>query len=67
MSATTDHDERRCARHPEREGRYYCSKYGRYLCDECVSCADPKLYCKFRTQCIIWELERYGDSRTRAR
>jgi hypothetical protein len=59
MSANTDYDKRRCAGHPELEGRYYCNKYGRYLCDACATCADPKLYCKYRSQCIIWELERY--------
>lgn len=59
MSANTDYDTRRCANHPDEEGRYYCSKYGRHLCECCAVCADPKLYCKFRSQCIIWELEKY--------
>ncbi|HOD15301.1 MAG TPA: hypothetical protein PK307_01350 [Spirochaetota bacterium] len=46
----------RCIRHPDRPGVHYCSKYGEYLCDECMACRDPKIYCKFRGSCVINEL-----------
>ena len=49
----------RCRFHPERKAVLYCEKYEYGYCDECLTdgqiCTDPELYCKFRTQCIIWE------------
>jgi hypothetical protein len=24
------------------------------MCEECVTCRDPELYCKHRTACPIW-------------
>ena len=49
-----------CIKHPDREGKYYCSKYQKYLCDECLKCQDPGLYCKFRKMCFIWEITKHG-------
>lgn len=63
MLVNADHDTVRCVNHPEVEGNFYCSKYARHLCEVCATCADPKLYCKFRPQCIIWELQRYARLR----
>ncbi len=51
----------KCEKHPEREGKFYCAKYNKYLCDECMKCQDPTLYCKHRSSCIIWELYKHGD------
>ncbi|MBN2159197.1 MAG: hypothetical protein JW807_07365 [Spirochaetes bacterium] len=51
-----------CVRHPERTGKYFCSKYNEFLCDECLSCRDPKGYCKFRTSCVIHEIQKHGPS-----
>ena len=31
-----------------------CSKHGVYLCEECLECRDPDIYCKFRSACPIW-------------
>lgn len=50
-----------CVNHIEREGVYFCQKYSRYFCETCMKCSDPKLYCKFRSMCIIWELVKHGD------
>lgn len=44
----------RCINHPDRETSYHCLKYNIYLCDECLGCRDPKIYCKFRSSCIVW-------------
>ncbi len=44
----------RCINHPDRETSYICLKHNVYLCDECLGCRDPKIYCKFRSSCIIW-------------
>lgn len=44
--------------HPVRETNYMCSKYGRYFCEECLACRDPKIYCKFRSACSIWFLNK---------
>jgi len=43
-----------CINHPERETSYLCMKHNIYLCDECLQCRDPELYCKFREACPIW-------------
>ncbi len=40
--------------HPDRETSYMCSKHGIYLCEECLECRDPEIYCKFRSACPIW-------------
>jgi hypothetical protein len=53
--------ERPCEKHPDKEGVYFCAKYNRYLCAACMACADPNLFCKHRTSCIIHELEKYPD------
>ena len=42
-----------CVNHPDRETSYLCSKYDIYLCEECLSCRDPDIYCKFRSSCPI--------------
>ncbi|MGD9016663.1 MAG: hypothetical protein PVH30_04715 [Desulfobacterales bacterium] len=44
----------RCIHHPERDTSYQCMKYRIHLCDDCLRCRDPELYCKHRSQCIIW-------------
>ena len=43
-----------CIHHPERETRYICMKHNITLCEECLQCRDPELYCKFRESCPIW-------------
>lgn len=47
-----------CQNHPDRETRYQCRKYNVYLCEECLACRDPALYCKFRSSCIIWMIHK---------
>lgn len=42
-----------CIHHPERETPYICMKHQIYLCQECLQCKDPELYCKFRPSCPI--------------
>jgi hypothetical protein len=43
-----------CKNHPDRHTGYICQKHNYYLCDSCLACSDPKLYCKFRSSCIIF-------------
>lgn len=43
----------KCKNHPQVETSYYCSKHQHYLCEECLKCADPDIYCKFRSACVI--------------
>ena len=40
-----------------------CMKYQMYLCEQCLKCRDPNLYCKFRSSCPIsfLEKERKGE------
>ena len=52
-----------CHNHPDREARVTCQKANfRGYCQECLDngapCFDPSIYCKFRGQCVIWELAK---------
>ncbi len=51
----------RCVNHPDREATFRCAKDDVYLCEECLKCRNPDIYCKFRTSCIIWEMQKYGE------
>lgn len=48
----------RCIRHPDRETPYLCQKHNIYLCEECMKCRDPDIYCKFRPACPIRYIEK---------
>ncbi len=51
-----------CKNHRDRDVAVPCQKHLTGYCSECVddgiSCTDPSIYCKFRPQCVIWELGR---------
>ncbi len=49
-----------CLCHPEKESQYLCMKDNVYLCDECLHCRNPEIYCKYRTSCPIWFMEKRG-------
>jgi len=51
-----------CKNHPESESNYYCSKHQIYLCEECLSCRDPEIFCRYRTSCTIWFLTKKGGN-----
>ena len=66
-SKPADRMAMKCKKHPEREAIARCQKHETGFCgecceclniDHCCDCIDPKLYCKFRTQCVIWEMSR---------
>jgi len=48
----------KCINHPDRETSYQCLKHNIYMCEECLECRDPKIYCKFRSACPIWFMTR---------
>lgn len=50
----------KCKFHPDRASAYQCMKHNYFLCDECLECKDPDLYCKFRSSCAIHFLTRKG-------
>jgi hypothetical protein len=50
-----------CYRHPEREGVFYCQKDGTRMCEDCACCHSPRIYCQFRTSCIINMLTKEGE------
>lgn len=53
---------RRCTNHPDRETPYACLKHDVYLCEECLGCRDPDIYCKHRPSCAIhFMTKRKGD------
>ncbi len=35
-------------------------KHNYYLCEECLECKDPEIYCKFRSSCAIHFISRKG-------
>ena len=47
-----------CINHPDIETRFACMKHDIYLCEDCLQCRDPDIYCKFRTSCPIWFLTK---------
>ncbi|WP_353743189.1 hypothetical protein [Desulfomonile tiedjei] len=48
-------------RHSDRDAEFYCQKDNMYMCRECACCHTPRLYCKFRSSCIINILTREGE------
>ncbi len=42
-----------CVNHPDRETSYVCTKHNIYMCEDCLHCRDPEIYCKFRSSCPI--------------
>ena len=48
-----------CARHPDKAAIHHCAKYERYLCEDCLRCQDPEIWCRWRTSCVIWEVSRH--------
>ncbi|MFZ0131919.1 MAG: hypothetical protein WAK95_05205 [Desulfobacterales bacterium] len=50
----------KCACHPEKETSFMCLKHEVYLCDECLACRDPKIYCKHRSACLIWFMQKHN-------
>ena len=39
-------------------------KHNYYLCEECLECRDPDIYCKFRPSCLIYFLSKKGFEST---
>jgi hypothetical protein len=50
----------KCKNHPETEAGYFCMKHKQYHCDKCVKCEDGELYCKFRSSCVIFFVDKKG-------
>ncbi len=50
----------KCLCHPEIETNYLCMKDNVYLCAECLKCRNPNIYCKFRSSCPIWYMQKKG-------
>jgi hypothetical protein len=42
----------------EEEARFQCQKHLTMMCEACLKCKDPELYCKFRPSCMIHFLEK---------
>lgn len=42
-----------CVNHPDRETSNVCTKHNIYMCEDCMHCRDPEIYCKFRSSCPI--------------
>lgn len=48
----------KCIHHPDRDTPYICMKHQIYLCEQCLQCKDPKIYCKHRSSCPIWFMDK---------
>lgn len=48
----------KCVNHPDRETSFICLKHEVYMCEECMYCRDPEIYCKFRPSCPIWFMHK---------
>ena len=51
-----------CINHPDRETPYICLKHQIYLCEACLECRDPKIYCKHRSACPIWFMSKRKEN-----
>lgn len=51
----------KCVSHTDRETNFFCSKHIVYMCEECLRCRDPKQYCKFRTACPVWFMQKLKE------
>lgn len=47
-----------CDDYKEGQQQYKCEKHQIYLCDACLKCKDPELFCKFRPSCMIHFMEK---------
>ena len=52
-----------CAANERETPVYQCQKHQVRMCASCLKCRDPKLYCKFRSACMIHFLEKEQGSR----
>ncbi len=50
----------KCKNHLDVETRYVCLKFKYYVCNKCLKCTDPEIYCKFRSSCVIFFMEKKG-------
>ncbi len=53
-----------CINHPDRETNYLCMKHQIYLCEDCLECRDPDIYCKYRSSCPIHFISKKGFDKT---
>jgi hypothetical protein len=51
----------RCYRHPMEKGTYFCQKDNIHMCEQCACCHNPRIYCQYRTACVIDLLTKEGD------
>jgi hypothetical protein len=47
-----------CKDYIEGQQLYKCEKHRIDMCDACLKCKDPDLYCKFRSSCMIQFMEK---------
>jgi hypothetical protein len=47
-----------CEQFKDGQQHYRCEKHEIEMCDACLRCKDPELYCKFRPSCMIHFMEK---------
>ena len=48
------------AKHSTVERRFMCMKHQAALHKGAIHCRDPKIYCKYRSACPVWFMEKRG-------
>ena len=54
-----------CEQDNSNRPHYKCEKHQIMMCDACLRCKDPELYCKFRPSCMIHFIEKERRNGTR--
>ncbi len=44
-----------CTNHSDRAATVVCAYKNIGYCDDCCECPRPKIHCKFRQSCLVWE------------
>ena len=59
----------KCINHQNKNADLKCLKYEVFMCDDCIQCRDPEIYCKFRASCVIWFMvtERQSEAKISTR
>ena len=52
----------KCLCNSDIETSFICMKDNVYLCENCLTCRNPDIYCKFRTACPIWFIDKHGEN-----
>ncbi|MCF8069819.1 MAG: hypothetical protein K9L30_14660 [Desulfobacterales bacterium] len=47
-----------CETNSDSDTGYLCMKHHIWIPNDNIHCHDPELYCKYRTSCLIWFMDK---------